>query len=159
MKTLRISESSDIYSLAMTIYTLGTGSQPFEDISNERAACHAAGKGKRPSKHDLIGGLMKDEAELLWSLIERMWDQQPRLRPTISIARHEVSKCWLTRNLGLLRVVEENNTGPNGQASHSLNNSSNSDASTLAPHSGSQPFKTSLSWGERRLGKSEASDI
>ena len=81
--------TTDIYSLAMTIYTLGTRSQPFGDIK-ESSACRAAREGRRPSKPALLGWLMKDEADPLWSLIERMWDQQPRFRPPISTVRHEV---------------------------------------------------------------------
>ena len=85
----RTSEPSDIYSLAMTIYTLGTRSPPFGDIS-EYSACRAAREGRRPSKPALLGWLMKDEADPLWSLIERMWDQQPRFRPPILTVRLEV---------------------------------------------------------------------
>ena len=91
----RINEPSDIYSLAMTIYALGMRALPFADISNERAACRVAREGKRPPKQHSLGGLTKDKSELLWSIIERMWDQQPRFWPTISNARHEIAQCGL----------------------------------------------------------------
>ena len=51
----RIDESSDIYSLAMTIYALGTRSVPFVGLNNGRAR-QAAVQGERPSKPDSLGG-------------------------------------------------------------------------------------------------------
>ena len=80
----RINEQFDIYSLAMTIYALGMRAPPFADIS-ERAACRAAREGKQPAKQHSLGGLTKDESELLWSIIERMWDQRPRFPPQIPL--------------------------------------------------------------------------
>jgi serine/threonine protein kinase len=71
-----VNERSAIYSLAMTIYALGTKSLPFGDL-NELAAAHEAAKGKRPSKQDSLGGLNAEDTQLLWSLVERMWDQEP----------------------------------------------------------------------------------
>src|ERR1700733_3160441 len=48
---IRVNEQSDIYSLAMTIYALGTKSPPFKDVKPHHARRMAA-KGDRPSKHD-----------------------------------------------------------------------------------------------------------
>jgi serine/threonine protein kinase len=92
----RINESSDIYSLAMTIYALGTRSLPFAGLKNW-AACSAAARGERPSKRNSLGGLMTDDSELLWSLMERMWDGRPEIRPTISCVRNEIMKSSLMR--------------------------------------------------------------
>jgi serine/threonine protein kinase len=82
----RINEMSDIYSLAMTIYTLGTRSLPYENTRNDYAASRAAAEGRRPSKRGSLGGLPMDDTELLWSLMESMWNHNPQLRPTISRA-------------------------------------------------------------------------
>lgn len=46
----RVNEASDVYSLAMTIYALGTGKRPFHDIFADYAASRAAEDGKRPSR-------------------------------------------------------------------------------------------------------------
>ena len=82
----RVNESSDIYSLAMAIYALGTRSMPFEGFNNGHAH-QAAVQGERPSKPDSLGGLMADDTKLLWSLMERMWNGRPELRPTIASVR------------------------------------------------------------------------
>ena len=82
----RINESSDIYSLAMTIYALGTRSMPFADLTNGRAR-QAAVRGERPSKPDSLGGLTADDTKFLWSLMERMWNGRPELRPIIASVR------------------------------------------------------------------------
>lgn len=91
----RIDEPSDIYSLAMTVYALGTRSLPFADLKNIHAVCREAASGRRPSKHDSLGGLTTDDTELLWSLLERMWDGRPEFRPTIFHVRDEIMKSNL----------------------------------------------------------------
>src|ERR1700733_9280834 len=85
----RVNEKSDIYSLALTIYALGTLSLPFGDI-REAAACKAAQEGARPQKCDSLGGLTTEETTYLWLLLERMWNHDPQHRPTASVARDGV---------------------------------------------------------------------
>src|ERR1700733_14001612 len=80
----RINEKSDIYSLAMTIYALGTRSSPLGHIRDGADACRAAQEGERPQKPDSLGGLTKEETQCLWALMERMWCPNPELRPTVS---------------------------------------------------------------------------
>lgn len=87
-------EPGDIYSLAMTVYALGTGSLPFEE-KNERAAIAAARRGERPLACDSLGGLTTGNTKLLWSLIMKMWDQDPQLRPTASEVRSEILQSGL----------------------------------------------------------------
>ena len=91
----RINEESDIYSLAMTIYALGTGSLPFAHIKRDPAACRAAQGGERPIKHDSLGGLSIEETARLWSLMENMWNPSPQSRPTVSSARDEIMQTSL----------------------------------------------------------------
>jgi serine/threonine protein kinase len=90
----RINEQSDIYSLTMTIYALGTRSPPFEDMGPSRAR-RAAKEGKRPSKPDSLGGLAIEHANFLWSIMETMWNQDPQLRPTISAVRAKIARSDL----------------------------------------------------------------
>lgn len=46
----RTDEASDVYSLAMTIYTIATGKWPFHEIHNPWAVSRAAEEGRRPSR-------------------------------------------------------------------------------------------------------------
>ena len=91
----RINEKSDIYSLAMTIYALGTKSFPFEHIDRGAVACKLAREGERPQKPSSLGGLTAEETEHLWTLMERMWNHNPQHRPTVSRARDEISRSGL----------------------------------------------------------------
>jgi serine/threonine protein kinase len=91
----RINESSDIYSLAMTIYALGSGKLPFGELTHELGACRAARKGQRPSKPESIGGLTVGDTKLLWSITTKMWDHEPLRRLTASVARDEVLRSGL----------------------------------------------------------------
>lgn len=88
---------SDIYSLAITIYALGTRSYPLEHIGRDADACRATQEGERPQRPDSLGGLTKKETQCLWALMERMWCPIPRLRPTVSSARDEIMQSGLIR--------------------------------------------------------------
>ena len=92
----RINERSDIYSLAMTIYALGTMSKPFTHIANDMAACQAARVGERPQIPNSLGGLAINDTAFLWSLMEGMWNHSPLCRPTVSTIRHEIMQNGLT---------------------------------------------------------------
>ena len=92
----RINERSDIYSLAMTIYALGTRSMPFTRIANDMAACQAARAGERPQKPDSLGGLTVNDTAFLWVLMEGMWNHIPPLRPMVSTIRDEIMRSDLT---------------------------------------------------------------
>lgn len=81
----------------MTIYALGILSVPFDDLRNERSAARAAREGKRPLKRDSLGGLTMNDTSLLWGLLERMWYQDPLLRPTVSTVQDEMVQGGLTR--------------------------------------------------------------
>jgi hypothetical protein len=76
----------------MTIYALGKLSVPFDELKNERSAARAAREGKRPSRCDSLGGLTTNNTELLWGVLEKMWDQDPRLRPTVSVVQYEMQQ-------------------------------------------------------------------
>jgi len=84
-----VDQQSDIYSLAMTIYALGTRSPPFQDKEGFRA-CRAAADGERPPKPASLGGLTVEHTEFLWVLMQTIWHQDPQRRPTISDARNSI---------------------------------------------------------------------
>ena len=75
----------------MTLYGLGTLSPPYEGL-NAHQARQAAAEGKRPPRHDSLGGLTVEHSEFLWFLLEKMWDPDPCRRPTISVARHAIAQ-------------------------------------------------------------------
>ena len=102
----RINESSDIYSLAMTIYALGTRSVPLAHIRGDAAACRVAREGERPQKPVSLGGLTINEIELIWPLMEKMWSSIPHLRPTVSSARDEMRRtCVIPSELTTVPVA------------------------------------------------------
>ena len=80
-------ERSDVYSLAITIYSLGAPSKPFNQLPSYPSIVAAVGQGKRPSRCESLGGLTSSETDNLWSLIIRMWHQDPQCRPTAKLAR------------------------------------------------------------------------
>jgi len=88
---------SDIYSLAMTIYALGTLSQPSAGLPSDFDVARAVQRRRRPSKPDSLGGLRADDTKLLWPLLEKMWHHDPKQRPTISVARSALMQNGLAR--------------------------------------------------------------
>ena len=85
--TERIHEKSDVYSLAMTMYTLWTGRVPFHHLNEDEAAADAARKGARPdtmptnahpSSPYIHGGLYDKEKVEFGALLTQMWHHDPR---------------------------------------------------------------------------------
>lgn len=75
-------QSSDVFSLAMTIYELMTGDWPFSEIHGDRSVMGAISSGRRPLKPVSLAGLDKSAADAIWKLIETMWSGDPQQRPT-----------------------------------------------------------------------------
>ncbi|KAF8309876.1 kinase-like protein, partial [Clavulina sp. PMI_390] len=85
----RSNEASDVYSLAMTIYSLGVCKVPLWDTANDRQAVKLLEEGKRPG-YDLdlqsvtdverFGGLEDSSNLKLWSLLRQMWVHDPAER-------------------------------------------------------------------------------
>lgn len=81
-ENFRTEWSSDIYSMAMTFFALGTKSIPFSNL-NEYKASYAAQNGDRPqrgSSNTSPVGLSAPCAGLLWRLMENMWDSDSQKR-------------------------------------------------------------------------------
>lgn len=109
----RSNEASDVYSLAMTIYTLGTGLKPFHHFKHWLPALQAAQSGKRPSKfvssgsrlplvsdidvhegaQDILcmGGLTAAASHYIWALLIPMWHHDPSSRPSVPAVRKEMA--------------------------------------------------------------------
>ena len=56
-RPLRINEASDTYSLAMTIYALGTHRRPLFKYDNDFTVVNAIQTGARPEEPESLGGL------------------------------------------------------------------------------------------------------
>lgn len=113
----RSNEASDVYSLAMTIYTLGTGLKPFHYFKHWLPALQAARSGERPSKfvssgsslpsvsnsdtredaQDIVclGGLTVTASQYIWGLLIPMWDNEPSSRPSVSVVRAGMGRYGL----------------------------------------------------------------
>ncbi|KAF8311066.1 kinase-like protein, partial [Clavulina sp. PMI_390] len=79
-------EASDIYSLAMTIYSLGVGKPPLYHVPGDQRAVRLMEHGERPSylpgsRMDAFCGPNDAIVPDIWRLLERMWVQEPRDRP------------------------------------------------------------------------------
>ncbi|KAF8296901.1 kinase-like protein, partial [Clavulina sp. PMI_390] len=79
----RTTSQSDIYSLAMLLFYMGTGERPFSQIELEWKVAVASVGGNRPemptSSRIVIPQMMK---ESFWSLLGKMWAHEPANRPT-----------------------------------------------------------------------------
>lgn len=86
---LRSAESCDVYSLAITIYVLGTNTRgnPF---GAEGRSTHVAMSGWRPPCPDSLGGLDKQDTGLLYGLLRRMWSSHPAARTNAADIEHSL---------------------------------------------------------------------
>lgn len=94
----RPTQQSDIYSFAMTIYALGTGSAPLNHL-NERAAIRAAECGERPGLPETLGGLDIQSTNKLYRWLTCMWRQNPDAR--LSARKVE----WCIKDIQVDRMI------------------------------------------------------
>uniref|UniRef100_A0A8C7I8Y0 Receptor (TNFRSF)-interacting serine-threonine kinase 1, like n=1 Tax=Oncorhynchus kisutch TaxID=8019 RepID=A0A8C7I8Y0_ONCKI len=74
----RSSEKSDVYSFAIVVWVILTGSEPYENARSEDHICQCVRKGDRPDE-DLISA---DTPVEITELMKRCWHKDPQLRPT-----------------------------------------------------------------------------
>ncbi|KAF8307623.1 hypothetical protein DL93DRAFT_1998558 [Clavulina sp. PMI_390] len=95
----RSNETSDIYALAMTIYSLGVGMKPLWGVSSDSKAAKLMEHGQRPNPAstsqsfddlEVFCGLSAASSWILWSLLGQMWIHEPTERITASKAREEL---------------------------------------------------------------------
>lgn len=80
-ENMRTTEATDIYSFAMLIYRVVSGSHPFPTDLDETMMIKVA-VGERPSKP--TAGLFADSrGDELFQLVTEMWRHEPNLRPNI----------------------------------------------------------------------------
>jgi serine/threonine protein kinase len=94
----RTTEASDTYSLAMTIYALGTQQSPFSQYHNDFAVVNAALSGTRPEQPDSLGGLSPRETAGLWKIMSEMWKQDPLRRPSMHLVKARFNMLFDTSN-------------------------------------------------------------
>lgn len=80
---LRVNEASDVYSLGMVVYAMGTGYIPFSNHRKEMRAALAAQLGARPYRPDVFGDMDENSSGLLWAELQNMWCHEPSSRPSI----------------------------------------------------------------------------
>lgn len=83
LENSRTNEASDVYSLAMTMYALGTRGSPFKEV-NELAAAQAVQRGERPAIPTSLGGLDMSMTQMLSEIMVKMWIHKPVLRPSVA---------------------------------------------------------------------------
>ena len=83
----RINEASDTYSLAMTIYALGTRLRPFSEYNHDFAVVNVVQSGTRPTQPESLGGLPPCETAELWKIMSSMWAQDPHRRPSMHLVK------------------------------------------------------------------------
>jgi len=86
-RPLRINEASDTYSLAMTIYALGTHRRPLFKYDNDFAVVNAIQTGARPEQPESLGGLPPHKTEELWKIMSAMWAQDPDRRSSMHLVK------------------------------------------------------------------------
>lgn len=96
-------ESSDIYSFAMSIFTLGTGNTPFSHICNNNQANRMANEGKRLAIPDSFYGLDSASTHTLGELLEQMWQRDPSKRLPAQLVRDALDKVLDRQQLSLSR--------------------------------------------------------
>lgn len=87
MVKIQSTESSDIYSLSMTLFHLQTLQPPFAHL-NEDEAWLAARKHNGPLKSDW----KYDDST--WEVLSRMWDRRPKRRPNALKVQDALRVVW-----------------------------------------------------------------
>lgn len=95
----RSNEASDVYALAMTIYSLGTTKHPMEEMGNG-AFIAAMRRKERPPFPATLGGMDSGRTIRLMELIGSMWTDinAPKPRPSMT---HVCSEIDLLRRVDL----------------------------------------------------------
>lgn len=92
LSTFGLSSASDCYAFGMAILELITLERPFAQFDHEIGAARAAEKGIHPTRPPKIKGLPEETADVLWSLLERVWAQDPLKRPTLAVVKADLDR-------------------------------------------------------------------
>jgi len=88
----RTTTAVDIYALAMVLIEMFTGTVPFGEIDNPAAMVNQIIQGKRPDKHAPVSGSNMITDDIIWALIEKCWEQDPKDRPSMQFVVGELEK-------------------------------------------------------------------
>ncbi|TFK49203.1 kinase-like protein [Heliocybe sulcata] len=77
--TAKHTQESDIYSFAMTALEVLTGQPPFSSTKLDSVVISKVVKGIRPERPEVL-----QSNDVLWKLLQRCWDQDPRVRPSMT---------------------------------------------------------------------------
>ncbi|KAF9508492.1 hypothetical protein BS47DRAFT_216845 [Hydnum rufescens UP504] len=105
----RATLATDIYSSALTIWGFASSELPFAQLSNEFIVLRRVLKGERPPMPTMIGTFhsQSEGGKLIWGLLERMWHQNPKSRPPMTLVKKKLTRSWglrkySTRGVGLM---------------------------------------------------------
>ncbi|KAF8307233.1 kinase-like protein, partial [Clavulina sp. PMI_390] len=78
----RTTPKSDCYAFAMTVLELATLKPPFAEYEDERSVSSAVQSGTRPKRpeQDAFGDLGKAREKMLWTILTKLWAQNPARR-------------------------------------------------------------------------------
>ncbi|KAJ7882474.1 kinase-like domain-containing protein [Mycena leptocephala] len=83
-------KSSDVYSFALLVLEIFTSEPPKGRPSRPIVTIRILA-GLRPKREDYDVNTVKNEA---WSILDRCWDFEPQLRPSISHVLHNLSATF-----------------------------------------------------------------
>ncbi|KAF9504625.1 hypothetical protein BS47DRAFT_1354984 [Hydnum rufescens UP504] len=91
-QVLRVNVTTDIYSLALTIWALASSELPFAHLPNEFLIPTRVERGERPPLPTMIGTFhsQSEAGKLIWGLLEQMWHQDPNNRPPMTLVKEKI---------------------------------------------------------------------
>ncbi|KLO11007.1 kinase-like protein [Schizopora paradoxa] len=89
-----LTTQSDIYALAMSIFEIMAGKQPFQDVRKSRKISNLVMNGGRPQRPKEQAAIDRGLDDDLWDLLSRCWAQEPSDRPDIFEVNKELDEMW-----------------------------------------------------------------
>jgi serine/threonine protein kinase len=88
-KNIRTTEATDIYSFAMLIYSVASGSHPFPANQDETVMIKVT-RGERPAKPE-AAFLADSSGGHIFQLVTEIWQHEPNLRPSIEQVQKQLA--------------------------------------------------------------------
>ncbi|KAF9508955.1 hypothetical protein BS47DRAFT_1332467 [Hydnum rufescens UP504] len=91
-EVLRANVTTDIYSLALTIWALASSELPFAHLPHGFLVLRRVESGERPPMPTMIGTFhsQSEAGKLIWGLLEQMWHQDPNNRPPVTLVKEKI---------------------------------------------------------------------
>lgn len=87
-------QATDVYALGMTFLELGTLKAPFQQISSRLSekVVDMVLAGIRPPKPESLAGLTRHHFDIIWAIMQLMWQQRPEHRLSLLRLSHLLSQ-------------------------------------------------------------------